>query len=146
MSWKSGILKNLYWVVEMFFKLMEHIDLFQSAILSKCFDKELHCFWTRDFSLEVVLTLQESLPHSCAPLTQWWPLEPVANTQYGRLSWCHLSGKWLFAALQLLNWSCFIGCFCFTGEKCLLPSAWSLSQPIHLCYCAVEEKAAWYFS
>lgn len=72
--------------MEVLFELMEHICLFQSAILSKCFDKELHCFWTRNFFQGVVLTLQEALPHSSAPLTQWWPLEPVANTQYGRLS------------------------------------------------------------
>lgn len=28
----------------------------------------------------VVLTPQESLPHSSAPLTRWWPLEPLADT------------------------------------------------------------------
>lgn len=80
-----GILKNWYWVVEMLFVLMEHICLFQSGILSKCFDKQLHCFWTRDFFQVVVLTPQESLPHSSTRLTQWWPLKPVANTQYERL-------------------------------------------------------------
>lgn len=59
--------------------------------------------------------------------------------------WLHLGGKWLFAAVWLLNRSWFIRCFYFTGKKCLLLSAWSLSQPIHLCYSAVEEKTLIFF-
>jgi len=71
----------------------------------------------------VVLTQQESLPPSSAPLA-WWAL--CWHTKW-EIVWLYLQGKWFFALVWLLNRSYFVRCFCCTGKNCLLLRAWSES-------------------